>query len=995
MARYLMSIILLCASMALGNAAINPQIDFEDGIPSYAKVKGRATLEQSSEKFKDGRSSAKFSWLGQAELTFSNASDIEASMTVNGAGVIFWIYNTEPTEHPMRFTFWAADGREICHFDFGMNFRGWRTAWIKYIDMKAADGYWGDMKKDERPVNAVRMTMRPSPFTPKGTIYIDRVSFCRTKMHDQITPDMQIPDNNNHLKRNMWHWCRLWEWEQYPALEAKEMTQEQRETLKKIVGRVDEWAAAGNPGATYTQNTLLKRADDLYAKYGLGRNADGSVKGAPLMSDDEFNNANGEMRIRFIQDIIYWYALDYLYTGNKSNVDKVITAMDHAIDQGWAYGSGQGTNHHYGYQVRNIYKGLWILRDEVAKAGRLEEYSRTLAYWSGIAESRLPFQYGRDELLDSWHTLHNCKVVSALMMPDDNMKYAYIAALSRWTSGSMACSPGTLGGFKVDGTSFHHGGHYPAYSTGAFAALGDFCHFTRGTELEIEKEARKTFKHVLLSMADYCQTRDWGVGISGRHPFNGDIPQADVEAFGRLAVLGDLTGSGASVDPELGEAYLHLGGKDKNLTAEIKKAGISAAHPEDGFSVYNYAALGIHRRDGWMLSLKSYNSDVWGSEIYAKDNRFGRYQSYGTVQFIGEESAEKSGFTQEGWDWNRMPGATSIHLPYDKLDSPLKGTLMERNDNPFPGVSSLEGMNGVLAFTYVEKDRVNFCAGATATKSVFCFDNRIIFIGTGISNSSDYPTETTIYQLKLNEKTEEVDVNLDYFPAFPLVYRHADSGPVTLTDTKENYYFLRDGSGLTVIKQEQTSPADTRKKMGRGDFVTAYIDHGTSPQNASYEYMMLIRPSSKEIGRFGKKLPYTVLRADNSAHIVNDWTTGISAYVCYEDTDCSGIYSSMPKQKGAMPYVTVKGIGRHTIVMERSLGEGRAVMSICTPDLGITHKGYTTPQESQPLVRKVTLEGAWNLESPQDNVSLSHENGNTVISATCLHGQPVEFILTK
>ncbi len=984
----------LLTSATFCHAAVNSQIGFENGIPESVKLKGRATLEHSTEKFKDGSKSAKFSWLGQAELSFNCSTEIEASMKAYRGGVIFWIYNTTPSEHPIRIAFWGSDGKEVCHFDFGMQFRGWRTAWVRYMDMECQSGSYGDLPKEEQKT-AVRMTMRPSPMAPQGTVYIDRISFQATRMNDQIAPDMQLPNNNHHLNSILWQWARLWEWEQNPQLEVKPLNAQQQETLNQVIRRVDEWAAKGNPGAEYTKGTLMKRADELYVKYGLGRNADGSVKGAPLLGDDEFNNSLGEMRIQFIQNLVYWYALDYMYTGNKSNVERVITAMDHAIDQGWAYGSSLGLNRHFGYQVRNLYKGLWIMRKEIEAAGRLEEYSRVLAWWSGIAECRVPFQYGRDELLDLWNTLQNCRVLSALMMPDDNAKYANLAAVSEWISGSMSYSPGTLGGFKIDGTSFHHGGHYPAYSVGAFAVLGDFCGFTKGTELEPTVEARKTFKHILMSMSNYCQTRDWGIGISGRHPLKGAIPQVDVEAYGRLAVLGDLTGKGGAVDPELGAAYLHLGGNDKEMISEIKKAGISAHAPKDGFTVYNYAALGIHRRDGWMLSLKSYNTDVWGSEIYARENRFGRYLSYGTAQLIGEESAEESGYVQDGWDWNRIPGATSIHLPFDKLESPLPGTLMEKNDNPFPGASSLEGMNGVLAFTYVEKDRVNFCAGATATKSVFCFDNRIVFIGTGISNSSSYPTETTIFQNRLEDRTEEIDVNDEYFSDFPLTYSHSQTGPAVLADTKKNYYFFKDGSGLTVLKQQQGSPTDTKKENKSGDFATAFINHGVSPKNASYEYMMLIHGSSKDISRFTKKTPYTVLKADNSAHIVNDWITGITAYVCYEETDCSGIYSSMPKQKDSKPHIEAVRIDRHTIVMERSLGEGRVVMSICTPDLGITQKGYTTIQESQPLVRTATIDGVWNLESANDHVQISHENGRTVISAICRHGQPVEFIITK
>jgi chondroitin-sulfate-ABC endolyase/exolyase len=79
--------------------------------------------------------------------------------------------------------------------------------------------------------------------------------------------------------------------------------------------------------------------------------------------------------------------------------------------------------------------------------------------------------------------------------------------------------------------------------------------------------------------------------------------------------------------------------------------------------------------------------------------------------------------------------------------------------------------------------------------------------------------------------------------------------------------------------------------------------------------------------------------------------------------------------------------------MERTKEDGSVVMSICTPDLGITEKGYTTTQPSQPLARKVILNGKWSLNGSADNVNISVEGEQTVIVATCQHGQPVEFNL--
>ena len=985
----LMALLLLSSSLY---AAINPQYGFESGVPQFVKVAGRGQVSPSTEKFKDGKQSLKFSWLGQSEMVFSNYADIEASMKVQGAGIIVWIYNTSAMNAPLRFTFKDWNNQEICHFDFNMDFTGWRTAWIKYADMPSPDGHYGDKKLAERNTNVAKMTVTAPRTVPSGTIYMDRLTFSKTKLHDQITPDQQIPQNNCNLTRSLWHWCRLWDWENYPELQAVELTDNVRGELKRVEERLDKWAASNNPSSNYVESTLLKRADEAYTKYGIRRLEDGSVTGAPLLSDDEFNNSLGEMRIRFVQEIIYWYALDYLYNGNKSNLDRIFNTFDHAIDQGWAYGSGMGTNHHYGYQIRDLYKAMWILRDEIAKRGKTELYVKTLSYWSGIAEVRKPYQVGRDGILDAWHTLGNARVISAMMQPDEGFRAAYIKALSEWISSSLNYSPGTMGGLKPDGTTFHHGGHYPAYSVGAFAALGDFCGFVQGTSLNLTKEARTNFKYALLTLDNYTNLRDWGLGVCGRHPFNGNIPYADVNAFGRLALCGDLTGDGESgVDPQLGGAYLALGGKEKEITAAIKKAGVQPWSPAEGFSVYNYGAFGIHRRGDWMLTLKGYNSDVWASEIYAADNRYGRYLSYGSVQLIGPEkplSAKSSGYSQEGWDWNHIPGTTTIHLPYDLLDSPLKGTLMEKNSSRFPGVSSLEGQNGCLAFTYTEKDRERFCAGATATKSVFCFDNRIIFIGTGITNNSAYPTHTTLYQLRLDQTNEEIDIDDDFTSAFPFSYRQNKSKSAVISDTHHNFYFIKDARNLVITKEKQTSPMDTKKweqakinGMKEGNFATAYLDHGVSPRECGYEYMMLIAPSSKEVSKFKKKLPYTVLRADNGAHIVRDGITGITAYILYKE------YSG---NDALLAYAD-----KETIVMEKTDEKGLTVMSVCTPDLGLTEKKYTTDECVKPLQRKVVLSGEFRLDGDYDNVRACVENGRTVLEVSCLGGQPVEFKLKK
>jgi len=453
MRRFISTILFLSVALC-SYAAMNAQYTFESGLPDFISINGDGKVESSQEKFKDGMRSVKFSWNSPAELVFSNFSDIKASMEVNGAGLMMWIYNTRPMSEPIVFTILDWNMEEICHFDFNADFKGWRAIWIKYIDMLSPYGHYGDRKPKERVKDAAGMIVKMPSSAQTGTIYIDRVTFSRTKLHNQITPDQQIPQNNWNLERDMWQWCRLWEWEQYEPWKVETVGDSQVQMLGVVEQRMDEWAATGNPGREYTAGTLMGRVNAHFEKYGIRRLPDGSVIGAPLMSDDEFNHGAGEMRIRFIQEIVYWCALDYLYTGNTANVPKVIEALDHALDQGFAYGSGWGTNHHYGYQVRDLYKGVWILRKELSKAPDWNEYVRALTYWSGLQEARMPYEQTRDGILDAWHTLHNAKVISAMLQPTDAERYAAMKALGVWTSGSLSYTDGTLGGIKVDGTSF-------------------------------------------------------------------------------------------------------------------------------------------------------------------------------------------------------------------------------------------------------------------------------------------------------------------------------------------------------------------------------------------------------------------------------------------------------------------------------------------------------------------------------------------------------------
>ena len=947
----LFTLALLCSQVSFAQF-----IGFETEIPKEFTTADKGKITLSTRYYKEGKQSLEWDFHSGSKLNVS----LEQPLTLdeqmeNSYGITLWIYNEAPQQDSIRFEFLSPQGDVSYWFSFQLASAGWRACWISFA-------YMNGNKKDKNIVGYRLVAPQR-----EGRIFLDRLTFPEKKMNLRTTPDQQLPTNNGLSNRDLWHWCLVWKWEKqsYDIPLLSKLTSRQKKDLKTIEQRLTDFldvkkAPQGQVNAAYK---TFEKAAITPSAAGTG------FTGMPVVAPDEQDKKKGEMSWNDIETMLAGFAYDACYNQNETSKKNYFTVFDYAIDQGFAFGSGMGTNHHYGYQIRKIYTTAWLMRNEIYKHPHRDVYLSTLRFWAALQETRQPCSPGRDELLDSWHTLLMAKLISAMMFPDANRQEQALNGLSRWLSSSLRYTPGTIGGIKVDGTTFHHGGFYPGYTTGVLATIGQFIAFTNGTEFELTEEARQHIKSAFIAMRNYCNFYEWGIGISGRHPFGGKMGSEDIEAFANIALSGDLSGRGDAFDHGLAADYLRLIRNGDTPNARFfKKEGIQPAQAPQGFFVYNYGSAGIFRRADWMVTLKGYTTDVWGAEIYAKDNRYGRYQSYGSVQIMGKGnpvSRAGSGFVQEGWDWNRLPGTTTIHLPFELLDSPLKGTTMARSEENFSGSSSLGGMNGMFAIKLMERDYDNFTSDFVARKSVFCFDNRMICLGTGITNSNaDYPTETTLFQTKFNGKEPKAD-NDDYW----------------LHDGYDNYYHVVDGTVRSQVADQESRHEKTREKTA-GKFSSAWIEHGKAPKDGTYEYMVLIQPSAAELDELQKPPAYEVLQRDQMAHVVYDKKTGITGYATFE------AYQPVNDQ-------FIVSIPAETMVMYDKESDNRIRLSVCDPNLNLAEKTYTTKEPSRPIRKKIVVKGIWMLPSPQEGVQLEYEGNNTLLNVTCQHGQPVEMLLTN
>ena len=942
----------------LSSSAFAQFVSFEEEIPCNFKSSDKQELALSSSYYKEGSKSLEWKFSPNSILDIPS----ESVFTLEGDnGITLWIYNEKPQQDSLRFEFYSPNGHVSHHFGFRLYAAGWRACWISFKHMQ------GD--KQDKKIAGYRI-IAPNR---TGRVFIDRLTFPVKKINDRTTPDLQMPTNNSLTYRDLWHWCRVWQWEQYqydlPLSES--LTTDEKQELATVEARLT--AILDTPKAP---KKGISKAYSTFKAANIRPSSNGFT-GAPVVAPDELNRRKGELSWNDLEDMLSGFAYDAYYNHSAQSAKNYFLVWDYAINQGFAFGSGMGTNHHYGYQVRKIYTTAWLMRDAIWKAPNRDNILSALIFWSALQETRIPFQYGRDELLDSWHTLLMAKTVSALLFVDERERARALAGLSRWLSGSLQYSPGTIGGIKVDGTTFHHGGFYPAYTTGVLAMVGQFIALTSHTRYVPTMEARQVLKSAFISMRNYCNIYEWGIGISGRHPFGGSMKENDVAAFAYLALAGDLSGESNTFDHHLAADYMRLCNNDTPEAIYFRKEGITPAKAPQGFFVYNYGSAGIFRRNDWMVTLKGYTTDVWGSEIYRKDNRYGRYQSYGSVQIMGYPSSKASGFDENGWDWNRLPGTTTIHLPFDLLDSPLPGTTMAHSKENFSGSSSLEGKNGMFAMKLMERNLKNFTPDFVARKSVFCFNNRMICLGTGISNSNaSFPTETTLFQSTFQKGKSDiyVDGKLKNVP----FHQELNDGKRHCIQDGYNNYYLVNGDNVQIQIARQDSHHEKNRAKTQGTFASAYINHGAAPQNAGYEYMVLIQPSPKELDAARRKAPYQILHKDSIAHVVIDKQTGITAYAAFETylPQKDELFLSIPAE---------------TMVMQKQSGSN-LLLSVCDPNLNISEKAFTTKEPSRPIEKKLILKGQWKCKTLQEDVTVEVGQTETVLTVTCRHGQPIEFI---
>lgn len=944
---------------------------FENEIPKNIETNIKDSISITKEKYKDGESSLK--WKFKKGETLSILGDVGYTVFKTGeqekarSSYSMWIYNENPIDDELLVQF-KKDGVVKCWFPIKMNFKGWRTMWVQYDrDMKGG------------PIEGMNEITFVAP-NESGEILIDQImpSVLIDPRHNARDEQVDFINLEADTAANA-HWMALYK--NYNQIDKNEkkiiLNKSEIEGIKKVEKRYREKLLKK---IQVTPELISEKEEEFseYKKISLE-----FIQRLVIYKDLKPEEKEKIKYIATKEFGIYLTELAYMYnsTDNIQEKDRIAKlfneSLEYMYDQGWTKGSSQGTVHHLGYQMREIYEAIFLMKEPLVKLGTVDKAKEMVAWYSAMGMIYTPKEDFKINI-DVLNTMLPGMLTAILLNEDQEKEGRELYQLQSYLMNSINYSPGVLGGFKYDGTVFHHMQNYPAYAKGAFEGLVPIIYYLNGTPYAVTGEQYKIVKDAVLTTRLYSNKYNYLLSLTGRHP-NGKF-KIDAESFRLMALSGEN-----GVDKELAEAYLRFSPQGKSVE-KFKGMGLKEETAPKGSWTMNMGSLQLHRRDEWLAGVKGYSRYLVGNETYIKNNLYGRYMSYGAFQIL-ESSLKESGYVQEGWDWKHFPGTTAIDVPFEKLKSNIsqvdtKSGVEEMllSDETYSGGNSLNG-NGMFAMKLHEHPKYN--GTHKARKSLFFFDNRAILLGSGIENSdSENETHTTLFQNYLGQNMKNS-------------YTQNED---TIIDSQNNMYKVVEGD-IVLKKGKQESRDQNTGERTENNYELAYINHGKAPKNGKYHYSILIKGDEQEQDKFKKNSKYEVLNQDNNSHIVKDLKSNMIGYALFESgkVQNNGFIESVDTPSMILLQERDKEIQMSFVDPDLRLYEGRDKEQYDENGVMIERSIYSRPwigNIGKEHTTLVVLNGKYTTED-SSKVKSEIDGDFTRLSITSKNGEVVNIILKK
>lgn len=350
-------------------------------------------------------------------------------------------------------------------------------------------------------------------------------------------------------------------------------------------------------------------------------------------------------------------------------------------------------------------------------------------------------------------------------------------------------------------------------------------------------------------------------------------------------------------DEEQSEDFSLLAYADYIRVKNLAQAeDVSEAMERNTYDVYYNMDRIVAQREDFTFTVAA-NSSRMVTEQGNSENILGRYQGQGYTQIYNDDINQYNEDYNATVDPMRLTGVTTAH---QKLGFTAAG------QSAFSGGTSLDGINGVSGFEltgnknltelnggFGSESATGVKSGISAKKSYFVFGNKIVYLGSDITNNN---TDTSV------DYVESIVENRKTFDGMTLTVdgneKVSENGTETITDpdtaylsgkTAESgigYVFLEDGLTLDVKKEMRSGTWNDVNKLAKftdytpvqNDFISMAVNHGNDPEADTYAWVTLANVSEEELAAYTAAPTIEVLVNEENVQGVYDSESGQNAF---------------------------------------------------------------------------------------------------------------------
>ena len=434
--------------------------------------------------------------------------------------------------------------------------------------------------------------------------------------------------------------------------------------------------------------------------------------------------------------------------------------------------------------------------------------------------------------------------------------------------------PTSAEGIQFDGSFHQHGAQlYTGGYGGTFAnEVARYALITGGTPYALPPASLDSFADFVADgIAWSLHGNHFDVSVVGREVakpsttgYNGVAALLQASHFDSSR-LSEIRAAAAEVIPGWnGTMPSELAG----LAARVESSRYAAAAPS-GFRHYWQSDFSVHRRPGWMASVKMFSTRTKSGERTNGENLLGSRQSDGRFHLVlgGDEY-----FGHNVWpalDWTRLPGTTVEQKADTASDLYGYGT------NAFAGGTG-DGRNGVAAMQLAPLGSL-----LTARKAYFFFDDAIVFLTNGIVSQSGNRIETIVNQWPLANTSSQLVTGTDWAALEGIGYWLPASGDLRVSRESRTGTWSALGGSTDATSHTKT-------------FLTMWFDHGTSPMNATAEYAIVPNVTATQMRDWAASQPLAIVANNDIASAVRDTRTGELGITFWRAGSVEGIQATAP-----------------------------------------------------------------------------------------------------